>query len=119
MTWHDDKTRLGHMLRYAQEAIEMAQGCTRQDLDSDRKLNLALVRLMEIVGEAASRVSEQARRQLTAIPWADVVGLRHRLVHGYDKVDLDILWDIVQLDLPPLVGQLREALREGAPEGAD
>lgn len=112
MTRHDDRTRLRHMRVHAEEATEMAQGHTRAELDSDRKLNLSLVRLLEIVGEAASRVSPKTRARLAAVPWPDVVGLRNRLVHGYDKVDFDILWDIVRHDLPPLIVVLRKALEE-------
>ena len=110
MTHHDDRTRLRHMLVHAEEAAEMARGRSRADLDSDRKLNLALVRLMEIVGEAASRVSPNTRERITAIPWPDVIGLRNRLVHGYDKVDFDVLWDIVEYDLPGLIVALRKTL---------
>lgn len=110
MTRHDDQTRLRHMLVHAEEAVGMAQGHTRADLDSDRKLNLALVRLLEVVGEAASRVSEEAREGIAGVPWPDVVGLRNRLVHGYDKVDFDILWDIVRHDLPLLVAELRKTV---------
>jgi len=119
MTWHDDRMRLRHMLSHAEEATRMAEGCSREDLDSDRKLNLALVRLMEIVGEAALRVSAEMRARLPAIPWPEVVGLRHRLVHGYDRVDFDILWNIVQYDLPPLIAELRQTLGEGALGQAD
>lgn len=95
------------MLDHAIEAVEMAQGKTRHDLDADRQLNLSLVRLLEIVGEAAGRVSEATRDQHPEIPWADIVGLRNRLIHGYDAVDFDILWNIVRDDLPPLVATLR------------
>lgn len=110
MTRYDDRTRLRHMLVHAEEATEMARGRSRADLDSDRKLNLSLVRLMEIIGEAASRVSPETREGIATIPWPDVIGLRNRLVHGYDKVDFDVLWDIVQYDLPPLIMSLRRNL---------
>ncbi len=111
MTRHDDETRLRHMLEHAVEAVRMAQGRTRQDLDSDRQLNLALVRLLEVVGEAAGRVSEETRSRHPSIPWLDVVGLRHRLIHGYDTVDFNILWDIVQDDLPQIIVELESILR--------
>jgi len=88
----------------------MAAGRRREDLDSDRQLNLSLVRLLEIVGEAAGRVSSETRGRLAAIPWPDIVGLRNRLIHGYDKVDFDILWDVIQIDLPPLIAELKKAL---------
>jgi uncharacterized protein with HEPN domain len=110
MTRHDDTTRLRHMLDHALEAVQMARLHRREDLDSDRQLNLALVRLIEIVGEAAARVSEEGRARWPGIPWGGVVGLRNRLVHGYDNVDFDVLWQIIQVDLPPLIGELRRAL---------
>jgi uncharacterized protein with HEPN domain len=87
--------RLRHMLDHAREAVSMVQGKTRVDLDTDRKLNLALVRLLEIIGEAAGRISKADRDRYSNIPWAEIVGLRNRLIHGYDEVDLDILWEIV------------------------
>jgi uncharacterized protein with HEPN domain len=95
------------------EATAMALGKQRSDLDRDRMLNLALVRLLEIVGEAAARVSQPGREGLPNIPWPAIVGLRNRLIHGYDEVDFDILWDIIQVDLPPLIAELQSALRQG------
>jgi uncharacterized protein with HEPN domain len=77
-------------------------------------LNLALVRLLEIVGEAAGRVSEVERALHPEIPWPQIVGLRNRLIHGYDAVDHDILWQIITDDLPPLVKALEAIL---SPEG--
>ena len=103
---HSDSARLRHMLDYAKEAMAMASGRTRADLDRDRTLNLALVRLLEVVGEAAARVSIETRRGSPQVPWAEIVNLRNRLIHGYDSVDFDILWDIVTEDLPPLVLKL-------------
>lgn len=84
----------------------MTQNKTRADLDTDRKLNLALVRLLEIVGEAASRVPAAERERYSEIPWLDIVGLRNRVIHGYDSVDFDILWRIVREDFPPLIQAL-------------
>ena len=110
MTRHDDGTRMRHMLAHAKEAVEMAQGRSRADLETDRQFNLAVVRLMEVAGEAAARVSPEARKRLPAIPWPEVVSLRNRLIHGYDEVDLDILWDIIRYDLPPLIDELQRAL---------
>jgi uncharacterized protein with HEPN domain len=89
---------------------KMAQGKTRADLDTDRPLNLSLVRLLEIVGEAASRVPVSERAQYSGIPWVQIVGLRNRLIHGYDNVDFDILWEIVTQDLPPLIAELERIL---------
>jgi uncharacterized protein with HEPN domain len=110
MTRHDDSTRLRHMLDHAIEARQMAQGRSRSDLDQDRQLNLALVRLMEIIGEAAGRVSQATCDSAPAIPWPSIISLRNRLIHGYDQVDFDILWDIVAIDLPPLIEELEKLL---------
>jgi uncharacterized protein with HEPN domain len=103
MSRHESLVRLRHMLDHAREAVAMAAGKTRDDLDTDRKLNLALVRLLEIVGEAANRTPADERAQYSEIPWGQIVGLRNRLIHGYDSVDFDILWQIISHDLPSLI----------------
>lgn len=113
MSRRDPVVPLRHMLAHAREAVEMARGKTRRDLDTDRKLNLALVRLLEIVGEAAHRMTSAERERCPGIPWVEIVGLRNRLVHGYDSVDFDILWQIVTKDLPPLVENLAQLLESG------
>lgn len=102
--------RLRHMLDHAREAVSMVQGRTRTDLDTDRLLNLALVRLLEIIGEAAGRVIKEDRDLYPNIPWPEIVGLRNRLIHGYDEVDFDILWQIVKTDLPSLIEKLEKIL---------
>ena len=89
MPRHESLVRLRHMLDHAREAVAMATGKTCDDLDTDRKLNLALVRLLEIVGEAANRTPADERTQYREIPWAQIVGLRNRLIHGYDSLDFE------------------------------
>jgi len=118
MTRHDDTARLRHMLDHAREAVELARARTRADLDADRPFNLAMTRLLEIVGEAASRVTPRTRDLHPQIPWSPIAGLRNRLIHGYDQVDFDVLWDVVQDDLPALIVEL-EKLVAGFPGGAE
>lgn len=89
----------------------MTRGRQREDLDRDRMLQLALVRLVEIVGEAAARVTPETQERFASIPWQQARGMRNRLIHGYDKVDLAVLWDTIQDDLPALILQLHEALK--------
>jgi uncharacterized protein with HEPN domain len=113
MPRHDADLRLRHMLDAAREAAQLAQGKTRPDLDADRPLNLSLVRLLEVVGEAASRVSADERAKCPGIPWTQIVALRNRLIHGYDNVDFDILWQIVTQDLPALIAELEKRLISG------
>ncbi len=78
----------------------------------NRLFALALTKLVDIIGEAANRVSQATREYHPSIPWGDIVGTRNRLVHGYDQVDLDILWRIVSDELPPLVHQLETILAD-------
>lgn len=110
MSRHEGDVRLRHMLDHAKEAVAMVRGKTPVDLDTDRQLNLSLVRLLEIVGEAAGRVPPEERALNPDIPWPEIVGLRNRLIHGYDSVDFAILWQIVSDDLPPLIAALEKAL---------
>jgi uncharacterized protein with HEPN domain len=105
----DPATRLRHILDHAKEAVAMAEGKSRADLDRDRQLNLALVRLLEIIGEAASHIPEEIRASHPHVPWAQIVSLRNRLIHGYDAVDFDVLWKILSPDLPPLIAALEKA----------
>ncbi len=112
MSKRDPDLALQQILVHAQEAVSIAEGKTRTDLDSDRLLNLALTRLVEIIGEAANRISENVRSKYPQIPWQQMIGARNRLIHGYDNVDFDILWTIIQTDLPDLVVQLRKILEE-------
>ena len=81
-------------------------GRTRDDLDLDRQLVLALVKSIEIVGEAASRVTESSRQDLPQIPWDQIIGMRNRLVHAYFDINLDILWTTAQEDLSKLIDLL-------------
>jgi uncharacterized protein with HEPN domain len=113
MTRHDPMVRVHHMLDHSREAVELTRGRTRADLDRDRLLNLALVRLVEIIGEAASRVPEEFRSRHPQVPWRQTVGMQNRLIHGYDTVNMDILWTIIREDLPPFIGQLEAIAREG------
>lgn len=108
----DDAIRLRHMLDAACEAVDFARERTRSDLTIDRKLVLALVKDIEIIGEAAYRISQDSRNQLPGIPWEDIIGMRHRLVHAYFDINLDVLWRTVQKDLPPLISELQRVVPE-------
>ena len=105
-----DKERLLDMLAASDKAISFTTGKTRADLNQDDMLALALVRLLEIVGEAARFVPDEIRDSHPDIPWREIAGTRDRLIHGYFAVDLDIVWSIIEIDLPPLAVQLRSVL---------
>ena len=104
-----DRVRLQHMLEAARQARAFVTGRSRADLDTDAMLMHALNHAVQVIGEAASRVSEQGRVRVPGVPWPKVVGMRHRLVHGYWMVNLDLLWEVALRDLPPLVAALEAA----------
>jgi len=100
------------MLDAAREAMAFAAGRHRGDLDHDRMLVLALVKSIEIIGEAATQVGQAARERLPGIPWPSIVAMRHRLVRAYFDVNLDTVWNTVVEDLPPLLLALERAVME-------
>ena len=108
MSRHDDRISIADMLNHAKEAVNLLGETSREQLEDDRTLQLALTRLVEIVGEAANRVSKTTQDDHPEIPWRKIVGMRNRLIHGYDITDTDILWDTITDDLPPLVAKLDE-----------
>ena len=110
MSKRDPEIALKQILTHAREAIEICRGRKRTDLDSDRLLNLALTRLIEIVGEAANRVPDAVQAKHPDLPWLQMIGARNRLIHAYDSVDFDILWAIVTNDLPGVVKQTERIL---------
>lgn len=108
----DDTSRLNHMIGAAEKALEFARGRTRTDLDQDSMLGLALVRLLEIIGEAAGGISDKMRLKYPHIPWRDTTSMRNRLIHGYFDVNQDVVWKTVTAELPPLVTQLQVVLED-------
>ena len=103
----DDTVRLRHMIEAIDAPQQFIHGRSRADLDSDRMLLFALVRAVEIVGEAAGRVSPEGRAQAPELPWAEAIGMRNRLVHAYFDVNRNILWSTVADALPALRAQLQ------------
>ena len=95
-------------------AQQMVASRTRADLDTDVMLSMALGRCLEILGEAASKLTPETRQRYPAIPVAQIVSMRNRLIHAYFDVDLDVVWTTVVQDLPPLLATLDAALAKCA-----
>jgi uncharacterized protein with HEPN domain len=112
MSRRDDRTSLQDMLSHALETIELLGETSRDQFGQDRMMQLALTRLVEIVGEAANRISQATIEKYPGIPWPQIIGMRNRLVHGYDIIDYNLLWDTITNDLPPLISSLKEALND-------
>jgi len=106
MSKREDWVSLQHMLNYSREAVELLGTMGQEELGGNRVIQLALTHLVEIVGEAANRVSHATREKHPEVPWAEIIGMRNRLVHGYDVIDFGLLWDTVKHDLPPLIATL-------------
>jgi uncharacterized protein with HEPN domain len=104
------------MLDHSKEAATLIAGKDKAELQHDRVLDLALIRLVEIVGEASAKVSSAIQKKYPSIPWHQVIGMRNRLIHGYDSVDLDVLWDTIEVDLPPLIAALEKILNQTGDE---
>ena len=102
----DDVIRVRHMIDAARDAISFTNERSRRDLEEDRMLVFSLMKAIEIIGEAASKITQDSRDQCAEIPWHRVVGMRNRLIHAYADVDLDILWETVTTALPKLIQAL-------------
>ncbi len=110
MSRNDDTLRPRDMLDTAQAAIRVLGDHTADELESTEVLSLAVPHAVEIVGEAASRVSRPYREAHPEIVWRAVTGMRHRIVHDYFAVDYQRRWDTVHNDLPLLIAQLERIL---------
>lgn len=106
----DDRVRILHMIEATEAALGFVVGRQRTDLDHDTMLLFALVRAIEVIGEAAGRVSPEARAGAPAIPWSLIIAMRNRLIHAYFDIDRDILWHTVTAELPDLLTELRALL---------
>jgi uncharacterized protein with HEPN domain len=104
----DDSLYLAQMLDMARKSVAKTQGLSREVYDGNEDLRLALTYLVQIIGEAARRVSPQTCAAHPEIPWREIIGMRHRIVHDYMNVDEDILWHVVTKDLPPLIAALEK-----------
>ena len=110
MPKRDVRIALLDMRDHAREAIGFSSGRRRSDLDTDRMLQLSLMQLVQIIGEAANSIPLAEHTKHPQIPWKQIIGVRNRLVHAYDRVDPDILWEIVTRDLPLLLANLEDVL---------
>jgi uncharacterized protein with HEPN domain len=106
----DDVVRIRHMLDAANECLLFTKGKSRTSLNTDRQLVLALTKSVEILGEAAARISKETRDCSPQIPWNSIVSMRNRLIHAYFDIDLDILWKTIIEDIPPLIPKIENLL---------
>jgi len=109
----DDSVYVGHMLDTARKARSLLGSKDRKAYDADETLRLALAHLVQVIGEAARRVSPQLREKHPHIPWSEIMGMRHKIVHDYMDVEEDVLWSVVTTDLPDLIHDLERIEQPG------
>lgn len=112
----DDLTRLRHMIEFAQEALRFAENRSREDLNHDQMLTLALMKAIETVGEAAYKLSPELRERHPELPWPGIMGMRHKLIHAYFEVNLDMVWRTTVNELLPLIQALEKIIASESPE---
>ncbi|MEX0777897.1 MAG: HepT-like ribonuclease domain-containing protein [Phycisphaeraceae bacterium] len=105
-----DRERLAHMLQPAKDAVAIAAGHRREELDCDVLRQHALVHCVQVIGEAATRVGDSGRLRVPDLPWPKIVGMRHILVHDYFDIDYDAVWRVVTEHVPQMIPLLQNAL---------
>ncbi len=105
-----DHARLKHMLDSTEAILSFIKGRRRASLDRDRLLLSAVLRELEIIGEAAGRISEKTKKKFPNLPWKELIGMRNRLIHAYFDVDHDIVWKTIREYLPSFLKQLQETI---------
>ncbi len=108
MSDRDDVTRLRHMLDNARDAVSLASNKSRSDLESEHMLDLSLKHTVMLVGEAANHVSDEVQKKHPEVAWSQIVGMRNRIIHGYDFIDHDLLWSTTNDALQDLTGKRPE-----------
>ena len=108
----EDKVRIQHMIEGVEEALSFSSDVTENDFFKNRMLILSVIKDIEIIGEAASKISEETRSKFLQIPWKDIIGMRNRLIHGYFDVDIKLVWNTLKYNLPSLLKNLNEILQK-------
>ena len=90
----------------------LLEGVTYDQFEADFRINFAVVRALEIVGEATKRLPPSLRQRYSNIPWKGMAGMRDRIIHGYDNVDFEIVWDVVKRDVPKIKPQIQQILKD-------
>ena len=108
----DDKIRVMHMIDAAEEALSFVTDSSETEFSENRMLILSVIKEIEIIGEAAAKISEGTKSEYSDIPWQDIVGMRNRLIHGYFDVDITLVWNTIKNNLPSLIKSLKKTIDE-------
>lgn len=105
-----DSVRLKHMLEAAQTCLQFGANRVRIDFETDQMLSFAVIRALEVFGEAASRISNEFQKKHTHIPWRAIIGMRNRLIHAYFDIDYDVVWNAINNEIPRIIPELEKLL---------
>ena len=108
----EDKVRLQHIIEEAKMACSFVQGCTFEDFVKDEKTVRAVIRSVEVIGEAASKISNELKNTHNEVPWGKIIGMRNRLIHVYFDIDYDVVWQTVHKNIPELIEIMQKLLKE-------
>ena len=106
-----DREYLRDILEAAKIALNYVSGMNREDFLGDLQCQDAVIRRLEIIGEAARRISAKSQKKFSDLPWSDMIGMRNMMIHEYDGVDMYIIWETVNTDLPPLIDVIEGILQ--------
>ena len=115
----EDRIRMRHMLEAAERVARYCAGFNRKELGADEMRLLAVVKSIEVIGEASMKVSAATQARLASIDWLGIRRMRNRMIHGYDTIDVERVWDAVEIDIPPLIEILKSELGAGSEPPAD
>lgn len=108
----NDLIRLKHMLEAAHDCLEFANNRDRKDLETDKMLSFAIIRALEIFGEAAANMSKSLQQKHPNIQWRGIVGMRNRLIHAYFEINYDTVWQALKYEMPKLIPDLEKLLKD-------
>jgi uncharacterized protein with HEPN domain len=106
----NDRIRIQHIIDAAQEALSFVRNTDQENFSNNRMMILSVIKEIEIIGEAVSKISDETKSKYYDIPWKDIVGMRNRLIHGYFEADVKLVWNTTKINLPPLVSSLEAIL---------
>src|SRR5688572_7653453 len=112
MTQHDDLTYLTHILDMTESIRRMTLGVAKETLESDETKLFAVLHALQIIGEASRQLAPETRNQLPEVPWSQIIGMRHRIVHDYFGIDFEVVWSALRSDVDPLARAVRNYLSD-------
>jgi uncharacterized protein with HEPN domain len=104
----EDRIRIQHMIEAANEALSFTNNISEKDFSQNRMIILSVIKEIEIIGEAASKISEEIKLKYPDVPWKDIIRMRNRLIHGYFEVNIELVWNTVKNNLPQLLSLLQK-----------